>query len=84
MKRFYQRVPAASIRHEIDGKEYVNSDAAMYSTETHKLHVRIMDTPRLLRVAFVRNGEAYVYLGCAGDKIALITNLPFSVSVDSE
>jgi len=80
--KYYQRVPAAAAYPMFDGKLYANMTARMEHLPNGK--IAIIESPvddyRMMPVSFIRNGEAYAYIGKIGDAIAQTTNLPFSVS----
>lgn len=84
--KYYQRVPAAAAYPMFDGKLYANTTARMEHLPNGK--IAIIESPvddyRMMPASFIRNGEAYVYIGKIGDAIAQTTNLPFSVSAFSD
>lgn len=79
--RYYQVVPSASVHEEIDGKTYALTHCRLVRTSDARVTV-VEDKampPRRLFVDAIENGVAYVYLGCAGEAIAVQANLPYSV-----
>lgn len=81
MIRYFERVPSAAIQRDDEG---------MYAYGLYKL-ITLSDGNRspvktkravLHRVAFVKDGEAYLSLGRAADKKGVTTNLPFPVSFE--
>ena len=79
MVKYYQRIPQSAIIRELDGNDYGIADCVMYWNDGKKYHIKSGEI-RMLRVAFVQHGEAFLYLGCAGSAIADTNNLPFNVT----
>ena len=81
MIKYFQRIPSAAARNEVDGNLYAYSNCRLKATNDGRITVVEDSTAnaRMLRVETVENGEARVYLGMAGDAIAERVNLPFSV-----
>jgi hypothetical protein len=78
---YYKRVPSAAVRREFDGNTYAYSNCRLQQTDSGRIIVveASVNRARLLRVELIKNGEGYVYLGCAGEAIAGRANLPFGV-----
>lgn len=78
MIAYFSRIPAAALRREIDGN--------LYALVPHHITPRGIredfSAPRMVRAdgCEIRNGEAWVLIGCMGDAIAQTTCLPFGVS----
>lgn len=80
--KYYQRIPAAAGYMMFDGKMYANVTARLNHDNDGRISVieDDVDDYRMLEVSFIRDGEAYVYIGYIGSAVANIANLPFSVS----
>ena len=79
MIRYYERVPQTAV---------CSDETGLVAYGLHKL-VTLADGRRtaarmkrsiLHRVAYVKNGEAYLALGRAADATGVTSNLPFAVS----
>lgn len=83
MIAYYARVPSAAVELYPDGHYYAYVDLEMVCGLGR---VTVMESvyPHLLRVTRHANGEAYVFLGRAGEAIANTVNLPFDVTVEVE
>lgn len=75
MVRYFQRLPAAALRREIDGNLYAYTNVTVGANGVCECE------PRMVRAddAEVKNGVVHVYIGSMGDAIAQTLNLPFSV-----
>lgn len=76
MIRYYERIPSAALRREIDGH--------LYAYVQHTVTPRGVAEcpPRMVRAddAMVKAGEAYVFIGMMGEAVAQRTNIPFPVT----
>ena len=81
---YFARVPAAAVRLLPDGNLYAYAFRNLRCLTSGRVTVGEVEDARLLRVARIDRGEAYVYLGRAGDAIATTDNLPFDVTVERE
>lgn len=81
MFHYFARVPENAAFRHIDGNLYAHVDVCMLHLPSGRVTAATSDKPRMMPVDHVKNGEAYVRIGKAGDAIAVIQNLPFSVSV---
>lgn len=84
MVKYYARVPSAAAKPYPDGHCYAYVDLEMVAIPGKKVTVLESVYPILRRVSRNLNGEASVYLGCAGEAIANTVNLPFGVTVEIE
>lgn len=80
MVKFFSRVPAAATFLHIDGLQYANVRHEMHTTPLKRVTIRTTQEARMMRVSHTVGGEAFVYLGMAGEAIAVADNLPFGVS----
>lgn len=81
MFHYFARVPENAAFRHFDGKQYAHVDVCMLRLSSGRVTAATSDKPRMMLVDHVKNGEAYARIGKAGDAIAVIQNLPFSVSV---
>lgn len=75
MVRYFQRIPAAALRREIDGHLYAYTDVRVTADGVCRCEARMVRADD----AEVSHGVARVYVGCMGDAIAQTLNLPFSI-----
>ncbi len=81
---YFARVPASAVRLLPDGNLYAYVARNLYVSPEGNVVIGHYEDARLLRVARVDRGDAYVCLGRAGDAIATTDNLPFDVTVERE
>ena len=81
MITYVSTIPISAVRHEIDGYLYTYTNLYMDRIPPMVTIKGGIET-RMMRVHEVHptNGTATVILGRAGDAIANLTNLPFSVT----
>jgi len=79
MIRYYERVPALEVCR--DGADMVayGRHKLVTLSDGHRTAAR-MKRAILHRVAYVKDGEAYLALGRAADKKGVTSDLPFAVS----
>lgn len=77
MHSYYAKTRAINAQRQIDGHDYVMTHYALGEQGADALLT--LDKPRMMRVCFVTNGEAYVLLGRRGDAIALTCPMPDDV-----
>lgn len=85
MITYFATIPAAAVKSEIDGHLYAHLTFTLKESNG-KVTVTDDGEVRMLRVHEVRptNGTATVIIGKAGDAIATLVNLPFSVTAVPE
>jgi hypothetical protein len=79
MIRYYERVPQAAVRSDETGPVAYGLHKLVTLADGRRTAAR-MRRSILHRVAYVKNGEAYLSLGRAADTKGVTTNLPFAVS----
>ncbi|MEW6343121.1 MAG: hypothetical protein AB1704_20865 [Pseudomonadota bacterium] len=79
MIRYYERVPQAAVRSDETGPVAYGLHKLITLADGRRAPVR-MRRSILHRVAYVKNGEAYLSLGRAADAKGVTSNLPFAVS----
>jgi hypothetical protein len=81
MITYLSTIPAGAVRREIDGNLYAYTNLEL-AVLPGRVTVKGGIKPRMMRVHEVHptNGTATVIIGRAGDAIATLTNLPFSVT----
>lgn len=82
MINFFERIPSSAVVSECDGHQYGYGLCRMTTLPDGRHAPAQGGGPYMRRVSFEQNGEAYLYLGCAGDAIACIVNLPFSITYE--
>lgn len=80
MHSYYAKIPASQVQRQFDGNDYGMTCYALGEQGANELHT--VETPRMMRIAFITNREAYILLGRRGDAIALVCALPADI-VDS-
>jgi len=82
MIRYFERVPAAAAWS--DGtRQYAYGRHSLKQLPDGRFTVAEGEREILRQVEFVENGEAYLAVGCAGEKIAVLANLPFAVTAQN-
>ena len=81
MITYVTTIPAGAVKREIDGNLYAHTNLYLH-VSPGRVTVKGGIETRMMRVHEVHptNGTATVILGRAGDAIATLTNLPFSVT----
>jgi hypothetical protein len=79
MIRYYERVPAAVISRDETGMVAYGLHKLITRSDGHRT-VAKMKRAILHRVAYVKNGEAFLVLGGAADKKGVTADLPFAVT----
>jgi hypothetical protein len=82
MRNIYSRVPSGAVHTQHDGCEYVNVPHRLCNKG--RTIDENFERPALYRFegpSFIRNGEAYVYIGRIGDALPDPENVPFGVSI---
>lgn len=82
MIRYFERIPSAAIWREIDGNFYGRGMYRLGRYESGRMGAVKASRTCMRRVAFIRNGEAYLEIGKAGDAIAATTNQPFDITME--
>ena len=82
MRNVYSRVPAAAVRLQHDGFEYAYVPHRLCNQG--RTIEENFERPALYRFegpSFIRNGEAFVYIGRIGDALPDPAPVPFGVSI---
>ena len=81
MITYYSTIPAGAVFREIDGNLYAHTNLVL-DVKPSRVTVKGGTETRMMRVHEVHlaNGTATIKIGWAGDAIATLTNLPFSVT----
>jgi hypothetical protein len=79
MIRYFERVPAAAIRSDETGMVAYGLHKLITRSDGHRTVVK-RKRAILHRVAYTKNGEAFLVLGGAADKKAVTSDLPFAVT----
>lgn len=75
MVRYFEPIPAAAVRREIDGHLYAYVQHTVTPQGVRQCPARMVRADD----ARIRDGVALVYLGSMGDAIAQRVNVPFPV-----
>jgi hypothetical protein len=81
MIRFFERVPASAVVHDETGLMARGLCKLITLSDGRRTAVRLKRSV-LHRVAYIKNGEAFLSLGGVADQRAATEDLPFAVSCE--
>lgn len=84
MITYYYRAPAADVRKDLSGRDYVLGNVRLYATSNRQCHIRSCSAERMFYVAFILNDEAWGVVGRISSEVANTADLPHSVICTKE